>query len=71
MKTLMWAGMVLIVLGVLSLVIPIPHTERDGISAGGMSMSVETRHNEKVSPVVSAVLILGGVGMVIAAKRGK
>jgi hypothetical protein len=30
---------------------------------------VETKHEEKVSPLVSAVMILGGAGMMIAGKR--
>lgn len=71
MKQLFWIGLVLIVLGLLSLVVPIPHSEREGISAGGMSMGIETRHSERVSPIISAVLILGGAGMVIAGKSRK
>jgi hypothetical protein len=68
MKPLFWVGIVLLVIGVASLVIPIPRTQRDGISAGGMSMSVETKHSERVSPVISAVLILAGAGMLIAGR---
>ena len=69
MKILFWIGIVVLVLGVLSLVIPIPHSERSGIQAGGIHMGVETHYDEKVSPIVSAVMILGGVGMMIAGKR--
>jgi len=68
MKVLFWAGIVVLVLGVLSLVIPIPHSERSGIQAGGISMGVETHYDEKVSPIISAVMILGGAGMMIAGK---
>jgi hypothetical protein len=68
MKILFWAGIVVLVLGVLSLVIPIPHSERSGIQAGGISMGVETHYDEKVSPIISAVMILGGAGMMIAGK---
>ncbi len=70
-KTLLWIGVVLVVLGVLSLVVPIPHTEREGVSAGGISVGVETRHSQTVSPIVSAVLILGGVGTMIAGRSRK
>jgi hypothetical protein len=69
MKVLFVVGIVVLVLGVLSLVIPIPHTEHSGIQAGGIHMGVETQYDEKVSPIVSAVLILGGVGMMIAGKQ--
>lgn len=68
MKPLFWIGIVLLVLGVASLVIPIPQSQREGISAGGMSMTVQTQHSEKVSPVVSAVLILAGAGMLYAGR---
>lgn len=71
MKLMFGIGVALIVLGILSLVVPIPHTEREGFSAGGMSMGIETHHSERVSPIVSAVLILGGAGMMIAARTRK
>jgi hypothetical protein len=68
MKALFWIGMVVLILGIVSLVVPIPRNERDGFKAGGMSFNVETRHEEKVSPWVSAVMILGGAGMMVAGK---
>jgi hypothetical protein len=58
-------------LGLLSLVVPIPHTERAGFSAGGMSMGIETQSRQTVSPIISAAMILGGVGLMIAGKSGK
>jgi hypothetical protein len=60
-----------LVLGVLLLVVPIPHKEREGFSAGGISMGVETQHSQTVSPIISAVMILGGAGMMIAGKSRK
>ncbi len=69
MKILFWIGIVVLVLGGLSLVIPIPRSEHAGIQAGGISMGMETHYDEKVSPIVSAVMILGGVGLMIAGKQ--
>lgn len=69
MKILFWIGIVVLVLGGLSLVVPIPRSEHAGIQAGGIHMGVETHYDEKVSPIVSAVLILGGVGLMIAGKQ--
>ena len=69
MKVLFWAGIVVLALGILSLVIPIPHSEHSGIQAGGISMGMDTHYEETVSPIVSAVLILGGAGLMIAGKR--
>ena len=71
MKPISWIGLVVLVLGVLSLLVPIPHKEREGFSAGGLSMGVETQHSQTVSPIISAVMILGGAGMMIAGKGRK
>ena len=68
MKALFWIGLVVLILGVVSLVVPIPRNERDGFKVGGVSVGVETRHEQKVSPFVSAVMILGGAGTMIAGK---
>jgi hypothetical protein len=69
MKALFWIGIVVLILGIASLVVPIPRNEREGFKAGGVSVGIETRHDEKVSPIVSAVMILGGAGLLIAGKR--
>ena len=69
MKAIFWVGLVLLILGVASLVVPIPRTEREGIKVGGVSLGVETRHDEKAPPIISAVMILGGVGLLIAGRR--
>jgi hypothetical protein len=61
--------MVVLILGVVSLVVPVPRNEREGFKVGGVSVGVETQHSEKVSPFVSAVMILGGVGTMVAGKR--
>ncbi len=68
MKTLFWIGLVVLVLGVASLVVPIPRTEKEAVKAGPISMEVQTKHDEKVSPIISAVLILAGAGLMIAGK---
>ena len=68
MNVLFWIGLVVLILGVGSLVVPIPRTERDGFKAGGISIGVETRHSERVSPIVGGVMILAGAGMMIAGK---
>jgi hypothetical protein len=68
MKALFWIGLVTLILGIVSLFVPIPRNERDGIKVAGVSIGIETRHDEKVSPIVSAVMILGGAGLMIAGK---
>ena len=68
MKLLFWFGAVVVLLGLLSLVVPIPHNEREGFSAGNMSVSMNMQYSERVAPLVSCVLILGGAGMMIAGR---
>ncbi len=68
MKAVFWIGLVVLLLGVVSLLVPIPHKGREGIKAGDLSLTVETRHDEKISPVISALMIAGGAGMIIAGK---
>jgi hypothetical protein len=70
MKALFVLGLVVLVLGVLSFFVPLPHRERHGISLGDASIGVTTSSKETVSPIVSGVLVLAGAGMLIAG-RGK
>jgi hypothetical protein len=71
MKVLLLAGLLLIVLGIASLLVPIPHTETEGIKVGNTNLGVQTNHSERVSPIISIVLIAGGIALSIAGARGK
>ncbi|MCU1311097.1 MAG: hypothetical protein JWO20_2222 [Candidatus Angelobacter sp.] len=68
MRVLFVAGLIVLVLGVVSLFATFPQRERHGVNAGGISLGVETQHSEKLPPLVSAVLILGGAGMMIGSR---
>ena len=69
MKTLLYAGLLLIVLGIASLVVPIPRSETEGIKIGDVNIGVQTSHSERVPPIISAVLIAGGIALSIAGTR--
>jgi hypothetical protein len=69
MKPLMVVGILLLVLGIASLFVPIPHNENQGINAGDVHIGVQVRHDEKVSPIISAVLIVAGAGLMFAGAR--
>lgn len=69
MKALFFIGLVVLILGLVSLVVPIPRGERQGLTVGGVSLGVETHHEEKVSPALSAVMIVGGLVAIAAGKR--
>jgi hypothetical protein len=69
MKILLYTGMLMVVLGIASLIVPIPHSETHGIKAGDINIGVQTSHSERVSPLVSVVLIAGGIALTIAGAR--
>ena len=69
MKILLFEGLLLVVLGIASLVVPIPRTETQSIKAGDINIGVQTSHSERVSPIISAVLIAGGIALTIAGAR--
>ncbi len=69
MRILLILGVILLVLGAASLFVPIPMREKHGFQAGGISVGVETVDRQKVHPAVSAVLIGGGVVLILAGAR--
>ncbi len=69
MRGLFWAGLVIFLLGIASFFVPVPHNEKHGIQAGSVSIGVQTHENERVPPYVSAILLAGGVAMMIAGGR--
>ncbi len=71
MKGLFWLGLVVLVLGIASLFVAIPRSEREGIRAGNVDIGVQVKHNERVSPIITAVLVIGGASMMIAGGRGR
>ena len=70
MKALFAVGLAIIILGILSFFIAIPHSENHGIKAGDVSVGVQTHSSQKVSPAISAVLLVAGAGLMIAGRKG-
>ena len=54
-------GLLLLVLGLLSFLIPVPHREQHGISIGDAKFSVQTENSEKLPPAVGITLVGAGV----------
>lgn len=69
MKPLTLIGAVLLLLGLLSFFVPIPHQENHGVQIGDAKIGVQTSHSERLSPVISGVLVLGGVLAMAAGAR--
>ena len=69
MKILLFTGLFMVVLGIASLIVPIPRSETQGIKVGDTNIGVQTSHSERVSPIISVVLIAGGAALAIAGAR--
>ncbi|MGZ7039011.1 MAG: hypothetical protein ACXVJO_12640 [Thermoanaerobaculia bacterium] len=69
MRILLILGVILLVLGIASLFVPIPHRVRHGVQAGPVSFGVETTEKTRVHPAVTAVLIGGGIALMIVGGR--
>jgi hypothetical protein len=70
MKGLTLVGALLLVLGLLSLVVPIPHKEDHGVKIGDAKIGVQTEHSERLPPVVGGILVVGGViGLAAGARK--
>lgn len=69
MKALFIVGIVVLVLGILSFFVPVPHTEHHGINAGDVQFGVDTHHSELLPPYVGIALIVVGGGLMIASRK--
>jgi hypothetical protein len=65
------AGIVLIVLGVIGLVWGgITYTKRrDTVSVGPISASVQQKETFPISPLVSGIALIAGIGLLVAGGR--
>jgi hypothetical protein len=70
MKNVAIIGIVLLALGLLAFVVPIPHNENHGVKIGDTKIGVQTQSSEKLPPAVGIVLVAGGVlALVLGARK--
>jgi hypothetical protein len=69
MKGLTMLGAILLVLGLLAFVVPIPHKEDHGVKIGDAKIGVQTEHSDRLPPLVAGVLVLAGVVSLAAGAR--
>jgi hypothetical protein len=69
MKALPLVGILFLVLGVLSFIVPVPHSENHGVKIGDAKISVETQSSEKLPPAVGIVLLAGGIVVLVLGLR--
>jgi hypothetical protein len=71
MKALMLVGVVVLVLGILSFFVPVPHSEHHGVNIGDAHVGITTHDEDRVPPAVSIVLIVVGAGLMIAGRKSQ
>jgi hypothetical protein len=69
LKALMLVGVLLLVLGVLSFFVPVPHSEHHGVNLGDAHVGITTHEEDRVPPGVSIVLVVVGAGLMIAGRK--
>jgi hypothetical protein len=62
-------GALLLVLGILSFVVPIPHSEDHSVKIGDAKIGVQTQDSEKLPPGVGIVLLVGGIALLALGSR--
>ena len=68
MKGLALVGIVVVILGIISFVVPFPHYHHRGVSIGDSHIGVTTEHDEKLPPAAGIVLVVVGAGLIFAGK---
>jgi len=63
------AGVVVLILGIVSFFVPMPHSEHHGFNVGDAHVGVTTEHEQKVPPALSIILVVAGAGLMIAGRK--
>lgn len=69
MRALLIVGIFVVILGILSLFVPIRYRERHAVKAGPISVGVTTEESRKTPPAVTGTLIATGVVLMIVGAR--
>ena len=70
MKPVAMIGAVLLLLGLLAFIVPIPNRENHDLKIGDTKIGVQTQSSEKLPPAVGIVLLVGGVlALVVGARQ--
>ena len=70
MKSTALIGVVLVVLGILAFVVPVPQKEDHSVKIGDAKIGVQTQSNAKLPPFVGVIILGGGVlALVLGARQ--
>ena len=71
MRALLFVGIALLILGIASLFVTIPHRETQGVKIGDAQFGIQTQTSERIPVPVSVALIVGGVVLVAVGARSR
>jgi hypothetical protein len=69
MKVLSIVGVVLLLVGVLSFVVPVPHQEDHSVKIGGAKLGVQTQSSERLPLGASIAIVAAGAACLILGSR--
>jgi len=69
MKSTTLIGAVLLVLGLLAFVVPVPQREDHSVKIGDTKIGVQTQDSRKLPPAVGIVLVAGGALALVLGSR--
>ena len=69
MRPLFVIGLVVLVLGIFSFVVPIPTSHSHSAKVGDATIGITTHGSEKLPPYVGGILCVAGVVLLIAGSR--
>jgi hypothetical protein len=69
MKPVSWIGLVLLILGILAFLVPVPQRETHGFKVGDASVGITTQSSQKLPPVVGGILCAVGALMLVSGSR--
>jgi len=65
----MLVGVVVLVLGIVSFLVPFPHSEHHGVNIGDAHVGITTHDDQRIPPVASILLVVVGAGLMIAGRK--
>jgi hypothetical protein len=68
-RSLVVAGIVVLILGILSFIVPVPNSETHGAKIGDTTIGVTTHSNKTLPPAIGGIMVAAGVVMLIAGTR--
>jgi len=69
MKGLTIVGVLLLILGVLAFLVPLPQREEHSMKIGDAKIGVQTESSQKLPPAVGVVLVVAGVAVLALGAR--